>query len=302
MSKSTDKEFKDQNTLSNSPIVTDTTPWFWVTGNKQKPEQLGFRFIGMVYERPTNPRHWDMIYNTDTWKIEIYIAQAYRWPLVPSVTQPFLANPWTYIDYLGELRYTENGTTTPGLPWIPDWIRANTVSQWIPLDGYSYINNATVDQNIPTGAYTAIGATSNDYVLSTIPVTRWAQNATIVRTWQYLLHWYVTRLQKSGETLTELRLMIDGTQVAYDSHVIPSITAVTTWTDSVGWAISASTVITIGNMDYVTQRVSRYGRLEAWQVISAEVRQNSWWNLAVTPWLTFPTTTQYQTWFSIIWL
>jgi len=288
--------------LDDSPIVTDTTPWFWVKGNKQKPEQLGFRFIGMVYERPTNPRHWDMIYNTDTWKIEIYIAQSYRWPLVPTVTQPFLANPWTYVDYLGDLWYTENGTTVPWLPWVPDWIRANTIRDRVPQDWYSYINNATVDQSIPSGSYTKIWALVNDYVLSTLPDTRGIQTATINRTGQYLLHWYVTWLQKPGETLTELRLMIDTTQVAYDSHEIPAITAVTTWTDSVGWAINASTVITIGNMDYVTQRVSRYGRLEEWQVISAEVRQNSGWNLTVTPWTVFPTTTQYQTWFSIIWL
>jgi hypothetical protein len=65
---------------------------------------------------------------------------------------------------------------------LPDWIRANTINQRVPQDGYSYINNITTDQTIPNNTYTKIGALVNDFVLSTLPITRAIQTAIIPRT------------------------------------------------------------------------------------------------------------------------
>lgn len=301
MSKQTDKEYKDKNTTDVTPTTTDTTPWFWVEQNNQKTSLSWFRFLWAFDERPPRPKHWDMIYNTKTRKLEIYVSQIYRWWIVPTVSDPYFANPWDYADYLGELWYTESGTNTPFVPSLPLWERANSVGFWAEQQSYFLVNNETSDRIITSWTRQKVGAIAKDFVETTLPDTRWVQTCIIPYTGYYLLMWHSTRLSKPWLCNTELRLMVNTKQVAYDSLVIPTITATTTGTDSLWWSISATTNITVWSLDYASQKVIRYGKLLEWDIVSAEVRQNSGWDLFVTQWSSFPTQTQYQTGFSIIW-
>jgi len=300
MNKLSNRDHIDTNAVNVDPIVTDTTPWFWVEANNQKVNQMWFRFLGAWAERPAKPRRWDMIYNTKTRKIEIYVSEFYRWWTVPTVSNAYIAQPWDYADVAWVLWYTETGAWTPLMPAPSDRERTNTISFWAEQQSYFLRNYAIIDELIPTWVYTQIWWLSLDYVTSTLPDSRGIKTWIIPYTWYYLLLWNVSWLQKQGETKTELRLMKGVQQIAYDMHEIPAMAFITTWTDSVGWPITATTTSTSSALDYVSQKVVRYGKLEEWDIISVEVRHNAWSDLTATPWTTFPTSTQYQTWFSII--
>lgn len=304
MNKQTDS-FKDKNTLNIEPKVTDTTPGFWVLPNKQKTSVSDFRYLWIRAERPENPKNWDSYYNCITRKREIYTTQFYREPCAPSVSNPYRPKPWDYADVGWDLWFTESWAWSPVAVAPPIWQRENTIGVRVEQQSYFLTNNLTIPQTIPSWSWTALWPASVDFMNSTFPDTRGVQQATIPYTGQYLLLWHVTWEQKPWDTKTELRLTVDSgtvTQVAYDVHELPAITAVTSGSDSVWGAISATTTISYWPLDFVSQKVIRYGELQEWDVIRAESRQNSWGNLIATSGSTFPTTTQYQTGFTIIWL
>jgi len=305
MTKQTDS-YKDENTIDLTPEVTDTTPGFGVLPNKQKTSVSDFRYLWLRTERPETPKNWDAYYNTKKRKLEIFTTQFYRDQYAPSVSNPYRPSAWDYADVSGELWYTENWAWAPVGVAPPIWERQNSIGIWVEEQGYFMVNNLTTPQTIPTGVWTALWPTSVDFMESVFPDTRGIQQATIPYDGQYLVLWHVTWEQKPGDTKTELRITKTDwfwtTQVSYDVHEVPEIIATTTGTDSLWWSINATTTIAYWPLDFVSQKVVRYWELKEWDIIKAEARQDSGGNLTATAGTTFPTTTQYQTWFTIIWL
>ncbi len=292
MNKLTDKkeikEFKDENIIDNEINVTDVTPWFGSQSVFQKTYNRWFRFVWATDWRPERPRSWDLIYNTQTKKIELFYRQFYGWFGVPNInlTWPISYMEWDYAEFNWELRRAI-ADWWPWVPSAPDWVRDNQI-EWRVEPGNFYAQ-CLWTVNVPPNTETGLGTTSDNILTN----EQWVVgnfSITLPRTWNYLVigSAIINNIDWTAKaTLRNRQQFGTFNTISQDIFDLPTITVTTTWTDSLGGGINATSDVTIASIPQITlESVWYLVNGSAWSIISTTLEHDSWGTLSVTWWFT----------------
>ena len=232
----------------------DGTWWYGNPALTQKVSISWFRWLWARPERPDRPKNWDMYYNTNTRKIEIFFTERYtdnfddKWIYEYNPDRSY--NKWDivyYDEWSGKKVYKANNIVPS---WWFDksfWDIVWIISWWAEQQRY-FVRLFTVwDKNVLTWENVV------DFDFSDTEYT-WLNTSNTVFTpysWLFLVYASCKWWEDSSEIYRSSKLQIDGNIRNVDSYSPTKITAnsVTTWTDSVWWSINANTVTTINYED-----------------------------------------------------
>ena len=278
-------------------VPEDKRFWFGAQADLQNINNRWWRWLWWLWEHPKRPRNWDAYYYIPTWEFIVYWTyKPNRWTITTAnvfdYSPDILYIKWDTVFFSG-LMYEateDQPTTTPNtLIW---WKLTNIISKTLsPKQPYLRATRTTAI-TVNSGTNTALlswtkNITSNNLKMATgtsLPWF-WLSGIYIPEDWDYEIQWSVLwweiwwQYEKTIWIFYTDPITLLSRQLTYHTQKLPPITATstTTWTDSVWWPISATTITTIniGTTTNTTMNIFYRGRFKEWEYVNLFAFHNS---------------------------
>jgi len=260
-----------------------TTPWLWT--NTPLDNSLSIREIHRLWELPESPltpKRWDIYYDTKKRKLFIYETRRRIYARDKfSVDWWITGNQyykWDYIETGPFLYVCVNDHVSTVFPDPANWERTNVIRRWTPLEVSDINSWLWWNQSISSWVRSKLNY--NNFASNRWDELRNATDIVIDNWWLYDIIMYTHREQDTTNMIRQSRLLVNWTPIQYSIANSSTVTVSTTGTDSVGWAISATSTVSYPDEE-TTNHISMITRLFDWDIITVESFHNKWSNTSI---------------------